>query len=284
MIRVKGHKHFYLASPCRLNKDESFFLNRPERTAEQKMFFRNKKTVQAHELDKVPDHIAFVMDGNGRWAKKRGLARSIGHAEGARNLREIVKACYEMHVRFVTVFAFSTENWNRPSDEINQLMSLLLDYLRIAVTDLEGRRVRIRIIGSREGLPVAICSEIEQVEAATLKHTEMDFIIAINYGGRQDIVQATRNIARKVEAGELAVEAINALTITNELYTSGIPDPDLLIRTSGELRLSNFLSWQTAYTELFFSDLFWPDFKVAHLKEAIGVYAGRKRRFGGIKC
>jgi len=231
----------------------------------------------------LPAHIAFIMDGNGRWAKRRGFSRSIGHAEGSRILKEIVKSCYNMHVRYVTVYAFSTENWVRPKEEVDQLMKLLLEYLKNAEADLEGRKVRIRIIGSREGLPQDIIDEINRVQKNTESFEEMDFIIAINYGGRQEIIHAIQAIVRDVVLGNLDEGNVSAETFENYLYTAGIPSPDLLIRTSGEQRLSNFLLWQSAYTEFAFPELLWPDLKEKNLREAIESYSSRNRRFGGIE-
>jgi len=230
----------------------------------------------------LPRHIAFIMDGNGRWAKKRGLSRSFGHAEGSRKLKDVVKACYNLHIRYVTVYAFSTENWARPKEEVGQLMKLLLEYLKNAEADLEGRAVRIRIIGSRKGLPEDILREIDRVEANTAQNGEMDFIIAINYGGRQEILEAVRSVAREVATGALKVEEIDEACMESHLFTAGIPSPDLLIRTSGEQRLSNFLLWQCAYTEFHFPDVLWPDFKERQLQEALHAYAVRSRRFGGL--
>ena len=244
--------------------------------------FGKRESKPAITQDHLPRHIAFIMDGNGRWAKKRGLSRSIGHAEGSRKLKDVVKACYNLHIRYVTVYAFSTENWARPKEEVDQLMKLLLEYLKNAEADLEGRAVRIRIIGSRKGLPEDILREIDRVEANTAHNGEMDFIIAINYGGRQEILEAVRSVAREVATGLLKVEEIDEACMERHLFTAGIPSPDLLIRTSGEQRLSNFLLWQCAYTEFHFPDVLWPDFKERQLQEALHAYAARSRRFGGL--
>lgn len=243
------------------------------------MFF-NKK----HEIDEnnIPKHIAIIMDGNGRWAKKRGLSRSIGHREGSRTLKKIVEACYQLGVRYLTVYAFSTENWSRPKDEVNELMKLLLEYLRNAERELAGKKVRIRVIGEKRRLPEEIIKEIERVEKNTKNIEGLDFIIALNYGGRQEIVEAVAKLVEDVGAGLLS--EISEETISERLYTGGIPDPDLLIRTSGEMRISNFLIWQLCYSEFFFCDVLWPDFNETHLKEAIISYQGRQRRFGGVKC
>lgn len=232
---------------------------------------------------RLPRHIAFIMDGNGRWAKRRGLSRTFGHAEGSRQLKEIVKACYNLHISCVSVYAFSTENWVRPKEEVDQLMRLLLEYLRGALDDLKDRKVRIRIIGSREGLPAEILQEIDHVETATAHFSDMDFLICINYGGRQELVQAIRRIASEAVAGMLTPAQIDEACVAARLYTAGLPDPDLLIRTSGEQRLSNYMPWQTAYTEFLFPDVLWPDFRERHLREALQAYAGRNRRFGGVE-
>ncbi len=234
------------------------------------------------EADRLPGHIAFIMDGNGRWAKKRGLSRSVGHAEGSRQLKEVVKSCYNLHIRYVSVYAFSSENWARPKEEVDQLMKLLLDYLKGAIADLEGRKVRIRILGSRERLSPEILREIDHVERETAEFRDMDFLICINYGGRQELVQAARRIAAEAAAGTLKPGDVDEACIADRLYTAGIPDPDLLIRTSGEHRLSNYMPWQTAYTEFLFPEVLWPDFREHHLLEALHAYAGRNRRFGGV--
>ena len=247
------------------------------------MFGFRRKQMEVLDPTRLPRHIAFIMDGNGRWAKRRGLSRSFGHVEGSRQLKEIVKACYNLHIPCVSVYAFSTENWVRPKEEVDQLMKLLLEYLRGALDDLEDRKVRIRIIGSREGLPPEILQEIDHVEAATAHFSDMDFLICINYGGRQELVQAVRHIAADVAAGALAVDAVDEACIASHLYTKGLPDPDLLIRTSGEQRLSNYMPWQTAYTEFLFPEVLWPDFRERHLREALQSFAGRNRRFGGVE-
>ncbi len=244
--------------------------------------FGKRKGNPDSESDKRPRHIAFIMDGNGRWAEKRGLSRSLGHVEGSRMTKEVIKSCYNLHIRYVTVYAFSSENWSRPKEEVDQIMKLLLEYLKGAEKDLDGRAVRIRVIGSRDGLPTDILREIDRLEASTAANGDMDFIIAINYGGRQELVQAARAIAAEAVSGNLSLEAIDEACVEGHLYTSGIPAPDLLIRTSGEQRLSNFLLWQCAYSEFLFPEVLWPDFKERHLREALHTYAGRNRRFGGV--
>jgi len=243
------------------------------------MLFNKKK-----ELDKnnIPKHIAIIMDGNGRWAEKRGLSRSMGHGEGSRTLKKIVEECYRLGVRYLTVYAFSTENWSRPKEEVDELMKLLLEYLRNAEKELAGKNVRIRVIGDKKRLPEEIVKEIERVEKNTENIEGLDFIIALNYGGRQEIVDAVSRLVEDFKAGQIS--SIDEKAISERLYTYGIPDPDLLIRTSGEMRLSNFLIWQSSYTEFYFCDVLWPDFSAANLREAIISYQGRQRRFGGVKC
>jgi len=242
------------------------------------LFSKNKKI----DMTNIPQHIAIIMDGNGRWAKKRGLSRSFGHREGSKTLRKIVEACYELGVKYLTVYAFSTENWSRPKEEVDELMKLLLEYLRNAEKEIKGKNVRIRVIGDRKGLPEEIRTEIDRVEKNTQHISGLDFIIALNYGGRQEITAAVTRLIEDVKAGK--VSEINEAEIAKRLYTHDIPDPDLLIRTSGEIRLSNFLIWQSSYSELFFCDVLWPDFTKKHLIEAIMSYQGRQRRFGGLKC
>jgi len=236
------------------------------------------------ELDpnKIPEHIAIIMDGNGRWAQKRGLSRSMGHREGSKTLRKIVEACYKMGVKYLTVYAFSTENWSRPKEEVDELMKLLLEYLKNAEKELKGKNIRIKVIGEKTNLPEEIIKEIDRVQKNTEHIQGLDFIIALNYGGRQEIVEAVSCIVNDVRSG--LISEINEDTLSQRLYTGGIPDPDLLIRTSGEMRISNFLIWQCSYTEFYFCDVLWPDFSEKHLKEAIKCYQGRQRRFGGVKC
>ena len=243
------------------------------------MRFNKKQEIDANN---IPGHIAIIMDGNGRWAKKRGLPRSMGHKEGSRTLKKIVEECYKLGVRYLTVYAFSTENWSRPKEEVDELMKLLLEYLRNAEKELAGKKVRIRVIGEKKHLPEEIIKEIKRVEKNTESIEGLDFIIALNYGGRQEIVEAVSRLVEDVKTG--LVSEIDEKAISERLYTKGIPDPDLLIRTSGEMRISNFLIWQSSYTEFYFCDVLWPDFSVANLKDAIISYQGRQRRFGGVKC
>jgi len=241
---------------------------------------KKKKTL---DLNNIPVHIAIIMDGNGRWAEKRGLSRSVGHREGAKAVREIVEEAYDIGVKYLTVFAFSSENWSRPKEEVDELMRLYLEYLKNAENETSDKDVRVRIIGSRKGLSEEIVQQIQKVEQKTIDKKRMNLIIALNYGGRQDIVQAVRKIVDDVENEIIEKEMITENVFGRKLLTEEIPDPDLLIRTSGEMRLSNFLIWQCAYTEFYFTPVLWPDFKKKHLHEAILEYQKRSRRFGGVK-
>ncbi|MDP4092541.1 MAG: isoprenyl transferase [Bacillota bacterium] len=246
--------------------------------------FPFKKRLNNVEIDKsrLPAHIAIIMDGNGRWAKRRGMPRNIGHREGTNALRRIVHKCNDIGIKYLTVYAFSTENWNRPQSEVNTLMDLLYEFLKNADKEIAGRNVRIRVIGDDYRLTDKIKEEIARVQETTKSNDGMNLIIALNYGGRSDIVHAVRNIAEQIKSGEIKPEEICEDTIEQKLYTYGIPDPDLLIRTSGEQRTSNFLIWQLAYTEFWFTKTLWPDFKEEHLFEAILNYQNRDRRYGGV--
>lgn len=223
------------------------------------------------------------MDGNGRWAKRRGLPRSAGHKAGADSLKKIVTHCNNMGIKYITVYAFSTENWSRPQDEVDYLMNLLLGYLRDAENTLAGENVVIRAIGSRAELSEEIQEQIIKTEKFTSKNTGIVMNIALNYGAREELTAAVRDIAQSVKYGELNPSDITEEDITERLYTKGQPAPDLLIRTSGELRLSNFMLWQLAYSEMYFSDKLWPDFSTKDLEEAIIEFQRRDRRYGGVK-
>lgn len=228
----------------------------------------------------VPTHVAVIMDGNGRWAQQRGLPRNEGHSAGADSVREITRACRRMGVKHLTLYSFSTENWRRPDEEVAALMALLERYLRDELEELTTNQVRLRAIGELDRLPRSVRSLLEQVAAATAHQPGMELILALSYGSRTEIVRGVQEIARQVAAGALSPDAIDDATIEKHLYTAGVPDPDLLIRTSGELRLSNFLLWQLAYSELYVTDVLWPDFRKEHLEEAFRVYSARQRRFG----
>lgn len=228
----------------------------------------------------VPRHVAVIMDGNGRWATQRGLPRIAGHEAGADSVREIVRACGEVGVEALTLYSFSTENWGRPEDEVGALMALLARYLQGEADDLMRNRVRLRGIGELDRLPTHVRALLEQVTAMTATNTGLQLTLALSYGSRAELVDAVRRIAAEVREGRLEPEAIDEAVIDAHLYTAGIPDPDLLIRTSGEMRLSNFLLWQVAYSELYVTDVLWPDFRRPELERAFESYRKRERRFG----
>ena len=232
---------------------------------------------------KIPRHVAIIMDGNGRWAKAQGKPRTFGHARGAEVLEQTLEDCDNLGIKYFTVYAFSTENWSRPLQEIQVIMDLFRKYLISAISKCNKNNVRCMVIGDRTRLSPDLVESINNLENATKDNTGITFIVAINYGGRDDLVRAARSIARDVQAGKAAPEDISEELITSRLDTRGIPDPDLLIRTSGEQRLSNFLMWQLAYTEFYFADVHWPDFNRDELLKAIEKYSERDRRYGGVK-
>ena len=232
---------------------------------------------------KIPQHVAIIMDGNGRWAKQRHKPRTYGHAQGAKTLEQILEDCDDLGIRYLTVYAFSTENWSRPLQEIQIIMKLFKEYLDSAIEKCTKNNVRCMVIGERSRLNPDLIESVNNLEEATKNNNGITFIVAINYGGRDDITRAVRKIAGRVSDGDLKAEDITADLITDSLDTRGIPDPDLLIRTSGEERLSNFLMWQLAYTEFYFADVHWPDFNKDELIKAIEKYSGRDRRYGGVK-
>ena len=231
----------------------------------------------------IPNHVAIILDGNGRWAKKRLLPRNLGHKAGAKAVEDICEDAWNLGIKYLTVYAFSTENWKRPEDEVNALMRLLRNYLVDCIERSNKNNMRVRVIGEKSGLSPDIRDSIEKLEKITEKNTGLNFTIAINYGSRDEITRAVRNIAGRVASGEIAPDSIDMNMISESLDTKGVPDPDLLIRTSGEERLSNFLLWQLAYTEFYFTDVLWPDFDKKELERAIEKYNGRERRFGGVK-
>ncbi len=233
-------------------------------------------------LRSPPRHVAIIMDGNGRWAKARGLPRALGHKEGVEALRRAVEASRELGLTHLSVYAFSTENWNRPQTEIDALFDLLRVFVRRDLARLHKDGVRVRIIGSREGLSEDILALIDEAVETTRANTRLTLNIAFNYGGRSEIVAAVKDIARAVQGGQLQPEQIDEAMISRMLWTSDSPEPDLVIRTSGELRLSNFLLWSGAYAELMFMDLLWPDFTKESLEKAIDAFRRRDRRFGGL--
>jgi len=230
----------------------------------------------------VPRHVAIIMDGNGRWAAKRHLPRAAGHRQGVEAVRVIVRAAADMGIEYLTLYSFSSENWNRPPEEVSDLMGLLRMFIRRDLAELHRNGVNIRIIGDRDHLEADLVSLIDEAETLTRGNTRLRLVIAFNYGGKNEIASAMRRIAKEVEAGRLRSDEITPDTVSAYLDTAGIPDPDLVIRTSGEKRLSNFLIWQSAYSELHFDDVFWPDFTPEHLRAAIAEFNGRQRRFGAV--
>ena len=228
----------------------------------------------------VPRHVAVIMDGNGRWAKQRGFPRVSGHAAGAESVREIVRACGECGVEVLTLYSFSTENWARPDDEVDALMTLLERYLREELAELMSQGVRLSAIGQLYRLPKVVRAGLAAVSQATADNDGLRLVLALSYGGRAEITEAVQQLGVKVAKGELKPDDIDKHCIGRHLYTGDLPDPDLLIRTSGELRLSNFLLWQLAYSELYVTDVLWPDFRTHELKQAFESFGNRQRRFG----
>ena len=226
---------------------------------------------------KIPQHVAIILDGNGRWAKAKGMPRNYGHAQGAKNVERICEDAYHMGIKYLTVYAFSTENWKRSGEEVNALMSLLRSYMKTCVKTARKNHMCVRVIGDKTGLAEDIQESIDRLERESRDQDGLNFTIAINYGSRDEICRAVRKI---VESG-IRPEEITEETISEHLDTAGIPDPDLLIRTSGELRLSNYLMWQLAYTEFYFTDVHWPDFTKEELEKAVEEYSPRPRRYGG---
>ncbi|PWE55358.1 isoprenyl transferase [Metarhizobium album] len=235
-----------------------------------------------HHLSAVPEHVAIIMDGNGRWAKQRGLPRTMGHRKGVESVRDIVRAAGDAHIKYLTLFAFSSENWRRPESEITDLMGLLRTFIRRDLADLHRENVRIRIIGDRENLRGDLLPLLLEAEETTRANTALTLVIAFNYGSRDEIARVAARLAADVAAGRMRPEDIDAEAINARLDTAGIPDPDLIIRTSGEERLSNFLLWQAAYSELMFVPEYWPDFNRDLFFKALEKYAARDRRFGGL--
>ena len=228
----------------------------------------------------IPNHVAIILDGNGRWAKAKGMPRNYGHIQGAKTVEEICEVAYKMGIQYLTVYAFSTENWNRPKDEVDALMKLLRNYMKNCLKTAAKNNMCVRVIGEKSRLDEDIRKSIEQLEAATKENTGLHFSIAINYGGRDELVRATQKIAKRIAEGELKPEDITEDVMENSLDTAGLPAPDLLIRTCNEQRISNFLLWQLSYAEFFFSNVSWPDFREEELYGAILYYQQRERRFG----
>ncbi|NLW24724.1 MAG: isoprenyl transferase [Clostridia bacterium] len=248
------------------------------------VFFKQNRKIQVEDIlaKPLPQHIAIIMDGNGRWAQKKGLPRAAGHRAGVEALKRIVEFCGEINIPYLTVYAFSTENWKRPQEEIDTLMNLMVEYIQKEINILVKKGVRVNPIGNLEELPSFTYEYILKAATSTKNNDKLILNVALNYGGRREITRAVQNIARLVQSGEISLKQINEQLIAEHLYTKGQPDPDLMIRPSGEMRLSNFLLWQVAYTELWVTDIMWPDFKPEHLVEAIYEYQRRNRRYGGL--
>jgi undecaprenyl diphosphate synthase len=230
--------------------------------------------------DNIPEHIAIIMDGNGRWAKERGLSRTAGHRAGVERVKEIVGAAQKLSIKVITFFTFSTENWQRPRKEINMLMRFLDNFLDKQINELDKNNIRLIIIGQDEPLPKYLRIKINDAQDRTKNNSGLTVVLALNYGSRQEIIDTVKRIVDSVIAGQIKIDELNENEFSRHLYTAGLPDPDLLIRTSGELRLSNFLLWQLSYAELYFPKIYWPDFGKDALKKAIEVYQDRNRRFG----
>ncbi len=250
------------------------------------MFFRKRRKIQVNKEQvlnaPLPQHIAIILDGNGRWAKKRGLPRTAGHQEGAMNVREITKLCANIGIKALTVYAFSTENWKRPDEEVKFLMKLPIKFFNEFAPELVENNIRLKVIGNVEELPIDLQQKVLEISELTKNNTKMTLTIALNYGSQDEIKQAVQAIATDVKNGQLNVEDINEDVIDQYLMTSDLPPLDLMIRTSGELRISNYLLWQLAYAELYFTSIAWPDFKEEQLYEALLDYQKRNRRFGAL--
>ncbi len=231
----------------------------------------------------IPKHIAIILDGNGRWAKKKGMPRNYGHVQGSKNVERICEDAYKLGVKYLTVYAFSTENWKRPQDEVEALMNLLRNYMKTCLKTAEKNRMRVRVLGDKTALDDDIRTRIAELEEATKNNDGLNFQIALNYGSRDEMIRAMKRMCEDVKSGTVDMEQINESVFESYLDTHDIPDPDLMIRTSGEQRLSNYLLWQLAYSEFYFTDVLWPDFTKEDLVKAIEYYNGRDRRFGGVK-
>ena len=230
----------------------------------------------------IPNHIAIIMDGNGRWARDRSLPRIAGHREGINSVREITRVCGEIGVKHLTLYTFSTENWKRPPSEVSALMALLLKTINIEIKELHKNNVRFTIIGELDSLPNSTVKGLKNGVELTSNNTGLNLCLALNYGSRKEILDAVKSISIQIQNGQLTLDQIDENLISNELYTKNIPDPDLMIRTSGEYRLSNFLLWQSAYTEIYMTDAYWPNFRENQLIESINDYQNRERRFGKV--
>lgn len=233
--------------------------------------------------NKVPEHVAIILDGNGRWAKKRFLPRNVGHAQGAKAVEQICEDAWDLGIKYLTVYAFSTENWKRPEDEVAALMKLLKKYLSNCLEQSSKNNMRVRVIGDIGRLSQDLQDQIIELEKKSSVNTGLNFTVALNYGGRDEMIRAMKNMYKEIEKGTCSVDDITEEKFASYLDTKGIPDPDLMIRTSGEQRISNYMLWQMAYAEFYFTDVLWPDFNKKELEKAIAYYAQRDRRYGGIK-
>ena len=232
---------------------------------------------------KIPQHVAIILDGNGRWAKKRFLPRNVGHAQGAKTVEQICEDAHDLGIKYLTVYAFSTENWKRSEDEVNALMKLLDKYLKDCLERSSKNNMRVRVIGDISRLSEALQAKIVELEEKSAINTGLNFTVALNYGGRDEMLRGMKKMIQDIEEKKLSIEDVSEEVFSSYLDTKGIPDPDLIIRTSGEQRISNYLLWQIAYSEFYFTDVLWPDFDKKELQKAIDYYAGRDRRFGGRK-
>ncbi|PKQ38684.1 MAG: isoprenyl transferase [Actinobacteria bacterium HGW-Actinobacteria-1] len=242
---------------------------------------RDRDLIGLLRADDVPRHVAIIMDGNGRWAAKRGLPRAAGHRAGVKAVREVLAAAIELGIEYLTVYSFSSENWSRPVDEVNTLMGLFVEVLERELDSLQRLGIRVRVIGRDDTVPSETMNAFRRTEAKTAENTALTFVVALNYGGRAELSDAVRAVVSDVVQGKLEATAIDETTISQHLYTRGMPDPDLVIRTSGEMRISNFLLWQIAYSELWVTAVLWPDFSRHDLLRAVIDYQRRERRFGG---
>lgn len=240
-------------------------------------------TVEKIDLNRIPTHIAIILDGNGRWAKSHGLPRSLGHRKGAYNLRDIASECNKLKIKYLSVFCFSTENWNRPKDEVDYLMTAPIRYLKKYYDKIANSTIRIKVIGRRDNFSKEFLNAIELLESSTKNHTGLTLALYIDYGSYDEISSAVKEIAENYKSGKMELNDINSTLISSHLFTKDFPPLDLLIRTSGEYRISNFLLWQLAYSELYFSNTLWPDFNKFELEKAIVNFQSRDRRFGGLK-
>ncbi|MFD2700144.1 isoprenyl transferase [Paenibacillus shunpengii] len=243
----------------------------------------DKKELPQLSKDNIPKHVAIIMDGNGRWAKRQGLPRIMGHQSGMKAVKRATIAANDLGVEYLTMYAFSTENWTRPRDEVDFLMRLPVDFLSQELDELIEKNVRVQMMGHEEQLPEHTIKAVKEAIEKTKHNTGLVLNFALNYGSRKEITEAVRSLGLRIEAGELQASEITSELIGEHLLTSSLPDPDLLIRTSGELRLSNFMLWQLAYSELWFTDIYWPEFEKQHLYEAVAEYQQRTRRYGGLK-